>query len=116
VKTVYVAGAYSSPDILGGFANMRKGILVSLDVLKAGMAPFVPWLDYQFALMADGVTLEMFYNYSMSWLERSDCVLIVEGWENSTGTKKEIERAHALGKPVYFSLSDLIANEMQCRG
>ena len=37
-----------------------------------------------------------------------DAVLVVPGWENSTGTKKEIEVAINLGIPVFYTLEELI--------
>ena len=30
-------------------------------------------------------TVEMFYKYSFAWLEVSDCILLVPGWQNSKG-------------------------------
>ena len=111
MKTVYVAGAYSDNNVLGVFANMRNGMLMAAQVLKSGFAPFVPWFDYQFSLITDHVTLEMYYNYSMAWLEKADCVLVVEGWENSKGVKAEIARAEELGKPIYYDFISLVNKE-----
>jgi len=104
---VYVAGAYSSDNVMGVLENMRKGMRISTDVLVAGYAPFCPWLDYQFNLMLrdnESLTINDFYEYSMSWLDVSDVVLVVPGWENSKGTITEIERAEQQGIPVYYSL------------
>lgn len=107
MKRVYVAGAYSAPNVIGVFDNMRRGLRVSHEVLKAGFAPFAPWLDYQFALLGE-VTLEEFYRYSLAWLEASDAVLVVpEGAEQSKGTQAELARARELGIPVFWSLSTL---------
>ncbi len=102
----YIAGAYSSDNAIGVFDNMRRGIRLSFCALKAGFAPFVPWFDYQFALI-DKMELKEFYEYSMAWLEASDCVIVVEeGWEKSKGTVAEIERAKDLGIPVFFNLKE----------
>jgi hypothetical protein len=43
----------------------------------------------------------------MAWLEVSDAVLLIEGWEKSKGTLAEIERAKALGIPVFTTVYDL---------
>ncbi len=109
IQRVYVAGAYSSNNVLGVFANMRKGMNLALEVLQHGYAPFVPWFDYHFSLLSENVTLEMYYAYSMAWLEKSDAVILVPGWENSNGTQKEIERAKELGIPVVNGLDALEA-------
>ena len=103
---VYVAGAYSSDNVMGVFDNMRRGMKVAYDVIKAGFAPFVPWFDYHFSLIGE-MELKEYYDYSLAWLEASDAVLVVPGWENSKGTKAEIERAKSNGIPVFFNVKDL---------
>ena len=111
MRRIYVAGAYSADNVINVFENMRKGIELSYEVLKAGFSPFCPWLDYHFSLMGE-VSIEEYYRYSMAWLEVSEAVLVVPGWEDSAGTKKEMVRAHELGIPVYFSLGELIAGDV----
>jgi len=107
MKRVYVAGAYSADNIIQVFTNMRLGIALSLRVLKAGFAPFCPWLDYQFALK-EQMSLKEYYDYSMAWLEASDAVLVQTiGAEKSHGTLKEIRRARELNIPVFNSLENL---------
>ena len=92
---VYVAGPYSSDNILDVFENMRRGINLSIKVFQFGMAPFCPWLDYQFSLMNNGerFTVEDYYKYSMAWLEVSDAVLLTDGWNKSKGATAEVDRA-----------------------
>ena len=108
---VYVAGAYSASNVIQVLANMRKGMKLSYDVLKAGFSPFCPWLDYHFSLIG-AVELEEYYRYSMSWLEVSDAVLLCEGWEESKGTLAEIARAKELNIPIYHSL-EVLKEEMR---
>jgi len=110
IKRVYVAGAYSADNVISVLDNMRKGMRVSTEVLLAGFAPFSPWLDYHFTLMLQGdekLTVEDYYNYSMRWLEASDAILLVSGWENSKGTAAELARAEELKIPVFVSIEDL---------
>ena len=103
----YVAGAYSGPDVIAIRSNMRRGLQLAVKVLQAGFAPFAPWLDFEFGLLAD-IPLQDYYDYSMAWLEASDAVLVVPiGAETSKGTQAEIARAHQLGIPVFDSLRDL---------
>lgn len=108
MKCVYVAGAYSAPDVISVFDNMRRGMRLSLEVLKRGYAPWVPWFDYHFALMGE-MSLQEYYDYSMAWLERSDAVLVVENSGHSKGVQAEVERAKQIGIPVYYDINDLEA-------
>jgi hypothetical protein len=86
---------------------MRKGIELSRKVLDAGYAPFVPWLDYQFSLVSPGMTIDKYYRYSMTWLEVSDAMILVPGWENSRGVQNEILRAVELEIPVCNTIEEL---------
>lgn len=107
MRRVYVAGAYSAPNIIDVLANMKRGMDLSFQVLKAGFAPFVPWFDYHFSLIGH-VTYEEYLAYSMAWLEASSAVLVVpEGMEQSKGTQAEIARALRLGIPVFYTLEGL---------
>jgi hypothetical protein len=108
---VYVAGAYASPEVITVLNNMGKGISAAAQLLQAGFAPFCPWLDGLFIIQQGGtntLTADDMKRYSMAWLERSDCVCVIPGWEQSRGTKKEIERASELGIPVYYGIDRLM--------
>lgn len=114
MKRVYVAGAYNASNIVDALENMRKGMRASTEVFLAGFAPFVPWFDYHFNLMlqeGEKLTIQDYYNYSIAWLKVSDIMLVVEGWENSKGTKKEIEVAKEIGIPIYYRLEQMIHEE-----
>ena len=105
MKRCYIAGAYSSDNVLGVLNNIRKGIRASTEKFLEGYAPFCPWLDHHFQLMLrDGeeLTVQNYYDYSMAWLEVSDMVYVLNGWENSKGTIAEIKRASELGIPVFY--------------
>jgi len=106
-RRVYVAGAYNADNVIDVLANMRRGHELCIKVLRAGFAPFDPWLDYQFGLLAD-ITRDEYLEYSMAWLRASEAVLVVqEGWQDSEGTKAEIREAHGLGIPIFTDLEEL---------
>lgn len=107
---VYVAGPYSSNKVIGWLANMCYGLRKSVEVLLAGFAPFSPWLDYLFSLVlrpGECITIEMYYAYSMAWLDVSEALFVLDGWENSKGTLAEIARAEELGIPIVHTLDEL---------
>jgi predicted Rossmann-fold nucleotide-binding protein len=59
------------------------------------------------------IKTEDFYEYSIAWLEKADAVLVVPGWEDSVGTKKELARAKELSIPIYYSMAELLVVEMK---
>ena len=114
MKRVYVAGPYSATNTLNTFNNMRKGIRVATELLLNKYAPFCPFLDYHFQLsLSEGeqLVVEDYYEYSLAWLEVSDCLLVLPNSEHSVGTQQEIIRAQELKIPLYYNLDELKKNE-----
>ena len=114
IKRVYVAGLYSrnadgsTANVIDVLRNIRAGQVASLRVWRAGFAPFCPWLDYQFSLLDDEpISIEMYYIYSMAWLEVSDAVFVISG-AGIGGVHKEIARAKELDIPVFYSFDGLM--------
>lgn len=111
-RKIYVAGAYSGPDVLTVLDNMRIGIQTSADLFRRGFSPFCPWLDHHFCLLIpkEKLTVEMFYQYSMDFLYCCDAVLVTQNPRNelSKGTQKEIANAIAFQIPVFYNLADLL--------
>jgi hypothetical protein len=108
---VYIAGPYSADNVITVLNNMRVGMRVATKLMLNGFAPFCPFLDYQFQLMLrkdENLTLKHYYDYSMAWLEVSDAIVVLEGWENSNGTLAEIGRAKELNTPVYYGINDFL--------
>lgn len=110
-RVIYVAGAYSADNVLDVLDNMRIGIETGAELFRAGFSPFIPWLDHHLCLMTDKkfLTVSMFYQYSMDFLERSDAVYLVDNPRNhkSSGTQKELDKAMELGLPVFTNKTDL---------
>ena len=109
MKKVYVAGAYSGGNILECLKNIGRGEEYSAKVFMLGYAPFCPWHDKDYVIKnwRDEFTVKMFYDYCMVWLDVSDIIFVIPGWENSKGTLAEIERAKELGIPVVYSFEEL---------
>ena len=105
---VYVAGAYSAGSVIRVLENMRIGIQTSAELLSLGYAPFCPWLDFQYSLHKQ-IPLNIYYDYSIAWLDVSEAVLVVDNPLNigSKGLAKELDRAKEIGIPVFYSIEDL---------
>lgn len=105
MKRLYIAGAYSSDNILGVLDNIRTGIRAGTEAMLQGYAPFVPWLDFQFHLMLRGdemLSVKDYQNYSLEWLKVCHAMWVLPGHENSKGTAVEIKLAEELGIPIYY--------------
>jgi hypothetical protein len=107
---IYVAGPYSANNVLDVLKNIGRGQKACAELFRLGFAPFCPWHDKSFVTdqPEEQFAVEQFYRYSMAWLEVSDCILILPGWEGSRGTIAEYERAAELGIPQFFNKEDLI--------
>jgi len=109
---VYVAGPLSCDPLPEALNNLRRGIRASAELLRAGMVPFCPFLDFLLWFVldeGDTITKEEIYAYSMRWLEVCDVVYVLKGWERSPGTKMEVLRAKECGIPVFYTREDLAA-------
>ena len=106
MKRVYVAGPYSADNVTDVLRNIGRGEKVCAEVFRNGFAPFCPWHDKSYVtdLPDEDIPVETFYKFSMAWLEVSDAVLLVQGWEKSKGTLAEIEMAKKLGIPIFHDI------------
>lgn len=110
MKRIYVSGAYSANNVLDVLKNIGRGEKACAELFALGYAPFCPWHDKSYVTdNPDGVfTVEQFYRFSMAWLEVSDAMLVLPGYEESKGTLAEIEFAENNEIPVYFNLGTLM--------
>ena len=115
MKRIYIAGAYSSDNVIGVLDNIRIGMRAATEVMLAGYFPFCPWHDHLFQYMLrDGEKLHVqdYYAYSLAWLEVSDAVMVLPGFKASKGTLAEISRARGMGIPVYSFADTRLADPM----
>lgn len=110
MKRVYVAGAYSANNVIDVLKNIGRGEEYSSKIFMLGMAPFCPWHDKSYVTQnwKNDFTVKQFYDYSIAWLEVSDAMFLVPGWEDSKGTIAEIEIANKIGIPIFDDLNDLL--------
>ncbi len=122
IKRVYVAGLFSRNECgemantIETLNNIRNGLRLSTEVLLAGLVPFTPWLDFMYFLMlpeGKSISETAIKRYSMSWLEVSDAVLLVPGWEASPGTLAELWRAKKIDIPFFEKLQDILDHNYQ---
>jgi hypothetical protein len=106
---VYVAGAYSANNVIDVLKNIGRGDEYCTQLFLNGFAPFNPWSDRTFVMLAwkHKFTVQQFYDYSITWLKVSNCLFLVPEWRNSKGTIKEIKIAKKLKLPIFETLTEL---------
>ena len=85
-------------------------------VFQIGHTAFIPHCNTRFF---DGTLNDQFWlDATAAWLPVCDAVLLVQGWQNSSGTMGEIAMAEQLGVPVFTSLvaMDAYLRSPQCPG
>lgn len=105
MNVVYVAGPFRAKDAWEIEQNIRRAETLALEVWRAGHAAICPHTGgryYQGAAPDD-----MWLKGDFAILERCDAVLLVEGWQNSSGTLQEVEHAEGCGIPLFKSLDKL---------
>jgi hypothetical protein len=102
----YIAGPYRAPTESEVDDNIDRAKKVAKEVAKLGVFPICPHLNTaHFGGIADD---SLWLNGDLIMLENcADCVVLVDGWQLSKGTALEIERASAMGIPVYGSANAL---------
>ena len=106
MKKVYVAGKLND-DAVGYIKNMHRMIKTARLVRNAGYAVYVPCVDILEGIVDGNFDYHEYFDNSQPWLLSSDAVFLTPGWETSSGTKREIERAKANNIPVFSSLDDM---------
>ncbi len=107
MKRIFIGGKYNDTDIVKCLNNIRKGQRAAVEVLQAGMAPFCPWLDYQYGLIAD-IPIEAYRDFTLTFLDVCDAALFLPNWKDSPGAKVEVERCYRLHIPVFYDMKTLI--------
>ena len=102
---IYVAGPFRGENSWEMEQNIRRAETLALEVWRMGVAAICPHANTRFYQGAapDNVWLEG----DLEMVRRCDAVLLVEGWEKSTGTLGEIKEADAAGIPVFKTLAEL---------
>jgi hypothetical protein len=97
---IYVAGPYSG-DVEHNIARARA---VAIQLFEKGHSPITPHLNFaHFENDMPEVPNEAYMVRDLGILDRCDGMVVVEGWQNSEGTEKEINYCRNNGIPVWFA-------------
>lgn len=105
MKVIYIAGPFRGKSAWDIECNIRRAETLALEVWRFGCAALCPHTNTRFFQGAaeDAIWLDG----GIELLRRCDAVLLVEGWENSSGTCEEIIAAVDAGIPVFASMNRL---------
>jgi hypothetical protein len=90
----FISGAYSGA-LNEIELNISKARLVIVDVLKAGWVPICP--NVFWSPFADLKEYDFWLEAALSLLDTCDILVLVPGWETSSGVRREIQRAREVG-------------------
>lgn len=90
---------------------------VAITMKESGFSVFVPhtmsqgWEAYEMdADPRNTLTYEDWIDMDLEFISRTDLIVMVPGWENSSGSKKEMIRSIELGRIPFFAYE--VSNEI----
>jgi len=106
MKIIYVAGALNDTAV-HYIQNMHKMIIYAESIRRKGYSIFVPCLDIIMGMVFGNYEYSDYFDNNISFLYKADAMFVVPDWENSSGTKREIEIAKQIGIPIFYELRDI---------
>lgn len=109
----FLAGPYRSQDIIGVIGNIRRARQEACTLMALGHDVYCPHLDFEIGLVddCDELAVEDYQRNSISFLLHwAEIVVLLPGWENSTGTLQERTLASRHGIPV-VEMSDFMEGD-----
>jgi len=103
---VYLSGPITAKDGYTVEQNVAAAVKVYLDCLRRGIVAFCPHLSAAFPSAFD-IAYETWMAMDLAVIERATHVLMLERWETSSGARRELEHALALGRAISYSLDEL---------
>jgi hypothetical protein len=75
---------------------------------RLGFSIYVPAIDLLMGIKFGYTGYNDYFDNSQPWLKAADAVYLCAGWENSKGTKAEMETAMSHGIPVFDNPDELL--------
>lgn len=102
VRLIYIAGRFSAPNREGVEANIRAAELVGLEVAKLGGYPLIPHSNTSHPEFEAVQPYDFWIDATKAMLCTCEALILVEGWEQSSGARGEKLLAEERGMPVFM--------------
>lgn len=104
---IYVAGPLNAMavDYLKNVSNMMTE---AEHLRRLGFSIYVPAIDLLMGIKFGYTGYNDYFDNSQPWLKAADAVYLCKGWQNSKGTKAEIETAMANNIPIFDNPDELV--------
>lgn len=104
MKIVYIAGPYGDA---GGYLSIDRNIAQAREIAamlaEARIGYICPHLNAaHMEAIVPGVPVDFWYELDEELLRRADGIVLLPGWRDSNGTKREIAIARSLGLPFFY--------------
>lgn len=111
MKAIYVAGPFRGNTHWKVAQNVHRARLATFMIAKLGALPICPHSMFE---QFDGTLTDQFWlDATMELFERCDAIAMTPGWERSSGSRSEWERAEERGVPVFYLDDEASVNEMR---
>lgn len=110
MKLLYIAGPYRASTIKARDIHIAQAEAAGMMLLKRknGWFPMIPHTNTgRFEDAIPEVGDDVYLQGTLEMMRRSDAVLLLNGYEHSSGTAGEISEAKRLGLPIYKSLIEV---------
>jgi len=117
---IYVAGKLTTDGPEHIERHARAAEAHALRLFEMGHIPFTchsmyrTWRPIEQA--SEAFRKKIIYGLNLTFLRRCDAISVIPGWEDSEGTKIEIEYMKKLERPVYFSFDEIPKVEVEPSG
>ena len=100
---IYIAGPYRSDSLWGVYQNIRHAEEIAIKLWRGGWAVLCPHLNTQlFDVVCEDIPTTVWLNGGLEMLERCDAIMMLRGWETSTGASLELQLAVKGKKEIFY--------------
>ena len=104
---IYVAGAYSADTPEGIQENVDRAVAAGKALLKKGHYVIVPHAMTHNWDLDTGLSWDCFMDNCITLLRKSDAILMLEDWQDSTGSRIEEHNARLRRMMMFYSLDEV---------